>query len=70
MASLRDFLGSPCPHCRRDILQVQPSANRMPDPDLAWCPACKGSFTSEDLARGSRGPGGFFRRLFGRSTPQ
>lgn len=70
MASVRDHIGSPCPHCRRDILQAEPNHNRMPGADRAWCPCCQTTFDAAALARRPRGPAGLLRRLFGRSTPQ
>lgn len=69
-ATLRDFLGSKCPSCRSDILQAAPSSNRMPGEDRAWCPACQGRFSVEDLTRSKAGSGSIFRRLFKGGTPQ
>lgn len=62
--ALRDFFGSKCPHCRTDILQQEPSSNRMPGPARAWCPSCQNRFTVEQLAKTPRG-GGLLKRLFG-----
>jgi hypothetical protein len=46
MPSLRDYLGSTCPACKKDILQAAPTTNRMPgQADLAWCPACRATLT-------------------------
>lgn len=71
MSSLRSFLGSPCPRCRRDILQAAPSTNRMPGEERAWCPACNTRFSADDLARKPRSGKNIFRRLFGGgSAPQ
>lgn len=66
MASLRDFVGSKCPCCSKDILQQAPSSNRMPGAELAWCPTCDARLSPDDLARRRGGAGGFLKRLFGR----
>lgn len=62
---LRDFYGSKCPCCARDILQQAPSHNRMPGEALAWCPTCDARLSLDDL-RNRAGVGGFFKRFFGR----
>ncbi|GEM_PF-3697281 len=67
MADLRAFLGSKCPSCKMDILQQEPSTNRMPGPDRAWCPSCGARMTVEQLASGPA-RGGLLKRLF--SKPQ
>lgn len=64
MPALRDFFGSDCPSCTKDILQAEPSKNRMPGPERAWCPTCQSAFTVEQLAR-RPGAGSLLRRLFG-----
>lgn len=63
MADLRAFLGSTCPSCRNDILQSEPSKNRMPGPARAWCPSCHASMTADELAHGPK-RGGLLKRLF------
>lgn len=71
MPALRDFLGSPCPRCRRDILQAAPSSNRMPGEERAWCPRCDTRFSVDDLSRRKSGATGLIRRIFGGgSSPQ
>ena len=67
MADLRAYLGSTCPSCKHDILQQEPSTNRMPGPARAWCPSCHASLTVEQLA-GKPSGGAFLKRLF--SKPQ
>lgn len=67
MPALRDFFGSTCPHCTKDILQQAPSTNRMQPEDRAWCPSCQTRFTVDQLARGAKGS--FFSKLFGGSRP-
>lgn len=70
MASVRDFVGAPCPHCKNDILQQAPSTNRMPGEARAWCPSCQHRFGVEELSRGVRPAKGILRRLFGGANPQ
>lgn len=65
MPSLRDYLGSRCPHCSNDILQQLPSTNRMPGQEVAWCAACDRRYSVEELARGVKGPS-LFARVFGK----
>lgn len=67
MAHIRDFFGSNCPHCRADILQQAPSANRMPGEERAWCPSCQAKMTLDELQRAPR-RGSFLKRLFGGPT--
>ncbi|MEA3201021.1 MAG: hypothetical protein QOE90_2449 [Thermoplasmata archaeon] len=67
MADLRAFLGSKCPSCRNDILQPEPSTNRMPGPARAWCPSCHASLSAEELAAGPR-RGGLLKRLFSKPS--
>jgi hypothetical protein len=62
---LRDYYGSKCPCCARDILQQAPSSNRMPGQALAWCPTCDARLSLADLQRRA-GVGGLFKRLFGK----
>lgn len=64
MPALRDFFGSKCPSCTNDILQAEPSTNRMPGPERAWCPSCHAAFTAEQLARKPTA-GSILKRLFG-----
>jgi len=68
MADLRAFLGSKCPSCKNDILQQEPSTNRMPGPARAWCPSCHASHTADELASGrtGRSKGGFLAKLLGK----
>ena len=63
MTAVRDFVGSNCPSCHHDILQLAPSTNRMPGEDKAWCPSCDARFSAEDLSRGQKT--GLLKRLFG-----
>ena len=62
---LRDYFGSKCPCCARDILQQAPSTNRMPGQAYAWCPTCDARLSIDDLRRRA-GASGFLKRLFGR----
>ena len=65
--SLKDFLGSRCPCCSKDILQQAPSTNRMPGADLAWCPSCDARLSLDELVRGPKRTGGsLLGRLFGK----
>ncbi|HWG90041.1 MAG TPA: hypothetical protein VNZ52_04240 [Candidatus Thermoplasmatota archaeon] len=72
MATLRDFFGTPCPACAKDILQPAPQVTRMPRNE-AHCPTCKSDLTLEQLlgARQKKAGsfGGMMRRLFGKSEP-
>ena len=65
MADLRAYLGSKCPSCKLDILQQEPSTNRMPGPARAWCPSCGARMTAEQLSARPRN-GGLLKRLFSR----
>ena len=65
MPALRDSFGSTCPACAKDILQAEPSSNRMPGPERAWCPTCHAAFTAEQLSKRS-GPASMLKRLFGK----
>lgn len=67
MAELRDYFGTKCPCCAKDILQQAPSSNRMPGAQLAWCPTCDAKLSIDDLQR-RRTPASFLRRLFGKPT--
>lgn len=62
---LRDFYGSKCPCCAKDILQQAPSSNRMPGQALAWCPTCDARLSLSDLQR-KPSPATFLKRLFGK----
>lgn len=62
---VRDFFGSKCPCCAKDILQQAPSKNRMPGQALAWCPTCDARLGIEDLQR-KPSAAGFLKRLFGK----
>ena len=67
MADLRAYLGSACPSCRNDILQPEPSTNRMPGPARAWCPSCHAAMTADELAaRPQRGS--LLKRLFSKPS--
>lgn len=67
---VRDFFGSKCPCCARDILQQAPSNNRMPGaPDLAWCPTCDARLGLAELQR-RPGVAGFFKKMFGKPQHQ
>lgn len=63
MAAIRDFFGTNCPHCAKDILQQAPSTNRMPGAELAFCPSCRTQFSLADLQRGAKPS--LLGRLFG-----
>lgn len=64
MMRVRDFFGSKCPCCAKDILQQAPTNNRMPGAELAWCPTCDARLGLSDLQR-KPGASGFLKRLFG-----
>ena len=67
MADLRAYLGSRCPSCKNDILQQEPTSNRMPGPDRAWCPSCHASMTVDQLAAKPTSAS-LFKKIF--SKPQ
>lgn len=67
MPALRDYVGTNCPHCTKDILQQAPSTNRMQPEEAAWCPSCHSKFSVEQLARVAKP--GLLGRLFGGSRP-
>ena len=67
---VRDYFGSKCPCCAKDILQQAPSNNRMPGQALAWCPTCDARLGLADLQRSNKpSVTGFMKRLFG-NKPQ
>ena len=68
MPAFREFLGSKCPCCAKDILQQAPTSNRMPGKEVAWCPTCKSTLTLDELnARvGRSARPSLLARLFGR----
>lgn len=64
MRALKEFLGSPCPVCKQDILQRPPERARMPvSADLAFCPGCESELNADELNRLTRPGLGFFARL-------
>ncbi|MHB8606415.1 MAG: hypothetical protein ACYDCK_14305 [Thermoplasmatota archaeon] len=69
MSAVREFFGTKCLACAKDILQPPPQTNRMPIPDRAYCPRCGTVFTLKDLETAHAKGTGIFARLFGRSTP-
>lgn len=65
-ATLRDYLGTRCPCCAKDILQHAETTNRMPGAELAWCPACNAHLTVEQLSTRRKGNSSLFAKLFGK----
>lgn len=68
MPALKDYLGSTCPVCVKDILQPAPSIARMPPGEYAFCPSCESALSLDDLGQLARGRVGFFARLFRRPS--
>lgn len=68
MTAVRDFFGSNCPVCAKDILQQAPSLARMPPGEYAWCPSCESRLSVADLVALHKPRGSFLSRLFRRPS--